>query len=63
MEEFFAPYAPWAGLAGAYALRARAPGRVLVGRTPERFSVKGRSLDAITPPRITPGLPSSIKAA
>jgi multidrug efflux system outer membrane protein len=33
---------------------------VLVGRTPERFSVKGSSLDAITPPRITPGLPSSI---
>jgi DNA-3-methyladenine glycosylase II/AraC family transcriptional regulator of adaptative response / DNA-3-methyladenine glycosylase II len=22
VEEFFAPYAPWAGLAGAYALRA-----------------------------------------
>jgi NodT family efflux transporter outer membrane factor (OMF) lipoprotein len=33
---------------------------VLVGRTPERFSVKGSSLDAITVPRITPGLPSSI---
>jgi outer membrane protein, multidrug efflux system len=33
---------------------------VLVGRTPERFSVKGSSLTAITTPRITPGLPSSI---
>jgi 3-methyladenine DNA glycosylase/8-oxoguanine DNA glycosylase len=34
VEEFFAPYAPWAGLAGAYALRARVSGRVRVGRTP-----------------------------
>jgi outer membrane protein, multidrug efflux system len=33
---------------------------VLVGRTPERFSLKGSSLTAITTPRITPGLPSSI---
>jgi outer membrane protein, multidrug efflux system len=33
---------------------------VLVGRTPERFSVRGSSLTAITAPRITPGLPSSI---
>jgi outer membrane protein, multidrug efflux system len=33
---------------------------VLVGHTAERFSVKGSSLDNITPPRITPGLPSSI---
>jgi outer membrane protein, multidrug efflux system len=33
---------------------------VLVGRTAERFSVKGSSLTAITAPRITPGLPSSI---
>jgi outer membrane protein, multidrug efflux system len=33
---------------------------VLVGRTPERFSLKGSSLTAITVPRITPGLPSSI---
>jgi outer membrane protein, multidrug efflux system len=33
---------------------------VLVGRTAERFSVKGSSLTAITSPRITPGLPSSI---
>jgi outer membrane protein, multidrug efflux system len=33
---------------------------VLVGRTPERFGVKGSSLTAITTPRITPGLPSSI---
>jgi outer membrane protein, multidrug efflux system len=33
---------------------------VLVGRTAERFSVKGSSLTAITAPRVTPGLPSSI---
>jgi multidrug efflux system outer membrane protein len=33
---------------------------VLVGRTAERFSVKGSTLTAITPPRVTPGLPSSI---
>jgi outer membrane protein, multidrug efflux system len=33
---------------------------VLVGRTPERFSVKGSSLTNIASPRITPGLPSSI---
>jgi 3-methyladenine DNA glycosylase/8-oxoguanine DNA glycosylase len=26
VEEFFAPYAPWAGLAGAYALRAGSTG-------------------------------------
>lgn len=26
VEEYFAPYAPWAGLAGAYALRARVSG-------------------------------------
>jgi NodT family efflux transporter outer membrane factor (OMF) lipoprotein len=33
---------------------------LLVGRTPERFSVRGSSLDNITVPRVTPGLPSSI---
>jgi outer membrane protein, multidrug efflux system len=33
---------------------------VLVGRTPERFSVRGSSLNNITVPRVTPGLPSSI---
>jgi NodT family efflux transporter outer membrane factor (OMF) lipoprotein len=33
---------------------------VLVGRTPERFTVKGSSLNNITVPRVTPGLPSSI---
>jgi outer membrane protein, multidrug efflux system len=33
---------------------------VLVGRTPERFSVRGSSLTKITVPRVTPGLPSSV---
>jgi multidrug efflux system outer membrane protein len=33
---------------------------VLVGRTPERFSVRGSSLNNITVPRVTPGLPSTI---
>jgi NodT family efflux transporter outer membrane factor (OMF) lipoprotein len=33
---------------------------VLIGRTPERFSVRGSSLNNITVPRVTPGLPSSI---
>jgi outer membrane protein, multidrug efflux system len=33
---------------------------VLVGRTPERFSVRGSSLNNITVPRVTPGLPSEL---
>jgi len=33
---------------------------VLVGRTPERFTVRGSSLNNITVPRVTPGLPSSL---
>jgi 3-methyladenine DNA glycosylase/8-oxoguanine DNA glycosylase len=32
VEEFFAPYAPWAGLAGAYALRAGASSTVRVSQ-------------------------------
>ena len=31
--EFFAPYAPWAGLAGAYALRTPRPGSLRAGRS------------------------------
>lgn len=31
VREFFAPYAPWQGLAAAYALRAAAPGMVALG--------------------------------
>jgi multidrug efflux system outer membrane protein len=33
---------------------------LLLGRAPEHFSVKGGSLDAVTAPRITPGLPSEL---
>ena len=33
---------------------------VLVGRTPERFTMRGSSLNKITVPRVTPGLPSSV---
>jgi len=33
---------------------------VLVGRTPERFTVRGSSLNNITVPRVTPGLPSTL---
>jgi multidrug efflux system outer membrane protein len=33
---------------------------VLVGRTPERFTVRGSSLNNITVPRVTPGLPSEL---
>jgi outer membrane protein, multidrug efflux system len=33
---------------------------VLVGRTPERFAVRGSSLNNITVPRVTPGLPSTL---
>jgi NodT family efflux transporter outer membrane factor (OMF) lipoprotein len=33
---------------------------LLVGRTPERFTVRGGSLNNITVPRVTPGLPSTL---
>ncbi len=33
---------------------------VLVGRTPERFTMRGSSLNKIAVPRVTPGLPSSV---
>jgi outer membrane protein, multidrug efflux system len=33
---------------------------LLVGRAPEHFSVRGGSLDALTTPRVTPGLPSEL---
>jgi NodT family efflux transporter outer membrane factor (OMF) lipoprotein len=33
---------------------------LLLGRAPEHFSMKGGSLDAITAPRVTPGLPSQL---
>jgi outer membrane protein, multidrug efflux system len=33
---------------------------VLVGRAPENFSVRGGSMNAVTIPRVTPGLPSDV---
>jgi multidrug efflux system outer membrane protein len=33
---------------------------LLLGRAPERFSVRGGSLDSVTAPRVTPGLPSEL---
>jgi multidrug efflux system outer membrane protein len=33
---------------------------LLVGRAPEHFSVRGGSLDVLTAPRVTPGLPSEL---
>jgi multidrug efflux system outer membrane protein len=33
---------------------------VLIGRSPERFDIRGGSMDDITIPRITPGLPSEL---
>jgi len=33
---------------------------LLLGRAPEHFSMKGGSLDAVTAPRVTPGLPSEL---
>jgi NodT family efflux transporter outer membrane factor (OMF) lipoprotein len=33
---------------------------LLVGRAPERFSVRGGSLDTLNAPRVTPGLPSEL---
>jgi NodT family efflux transporter outer membrane factor (OMF) lipoprotein len=33
---------------------------VLIGRSPERFDIRGGSMDNITIPRITPGLPSEL---
>jgi NodT family efflux transporter outer membrane factor (OMF) lipoprotein len=33
---------------------------ILLGRVPEGFDVKGKSLDGITPPLVAPGLPSEL---
>ena len=41
VERFFAPYAPWAGLAGAYALRGSGPVRALYALTGEQLVGRG----------------------